>query len=293
MEKVNIIQQNGFLWIDCYDISLDEAKNLIHEKNLSLPLVKDALQPGHLPKYEVFENGQFFILRAYTAKEDDVVNNIQQLSDKIAFFINENQLITFHKFSFSFLNLNQNQFNNPYQLLFYLIRAILKSYHAPADWHTREIDSLEKLLFTEKLNRISMEDLYYQKLEIRLTKKLLLFTQNVLNLLKTPDAVRSDHQDAKEVLVQLLLEYEEAHDDANTLTNTYLSMNAKKSNDVMKLLTIFSAFFLPLTFIVGVYGMNFDNMPELHTKYGYYIILTFMLLISLIIWIWFKRKKIL
>ena len=61
----------------------------------------------------------------------------------------------------------------------------------------------------------------------------------------------------------------------------------------MKLLTIFSAFFLPLTFIVGIYGMNFDVMPELRWENGYFIIIGVMCVISLFIFIWFKWKKIL
>jgi magnesium transporter len=60
----------------------------------------------------------------------------------------------------------------------------------------------------------------------------------------------------------------------------------------MKLLTVFSAFFLPLTFIVGVYGMNFENMPEITWKYGYFTILMVMLIVVLVIFFWFKRKKI-
>jgi magnesium transporter len=59
----------------------------------------------------------------------------------------------------------------------------------------------------------------------------------------------------------------------------------------MKILTIFSAYFLPLTFIVGVYGMNFDFMPELGWKYGYPMVIGFMVLVFLLIYIWFRRKK--
>jgi magnesium transporter len=59
----------------------------------------------------------------------------------------------------------------------------------------------------------------------------------------------------------------------------------------MKVLTLFSAYFLPLTFIVGIYGMNFDNMPELRYRYGYPIIMGLMLLIFLLIFFWFKRRK--
>jgi magnesium transporter len=60
----------------------------------------------------------------------------------------------------------------------------------------------------------------------------------------------------------------------------------------MKLLTIFSVFFLPLTFIVGVYGMNFKNMPELYWQNGYYYALTLMTFVCIAIFIWFRKRKI-
>lgn len=99
-------------------------------------------------------------------------------------------------------------------------------------------------------------------------------------------------QDIKDQLLYLILIFDEMTDDANSLLNTYLSVNAQKSNDVMRLLTIFSAFFLPLTFIAGIYGMNFDHMPELKHPIGYFATLGFMLGIALIIFLWFRRKRI-
>jgi magnesium transporter len=100
-------------------------------------------------------------------------------------------------------------------------------------------------------------------------------------------------QDAKDTLIACSLKLNENMDDAQNLLNTYLSFSAQKNNDVMKMLTVFSAFFLPLTFIVGVYGMNFDNMPELRHPMGYFAVLVMMLLISLGIFGWFKSKKVL
>jgi magnesium transporter len=72
-----------------------------------------------------------------------------------------------------------------------------------------------------------------------------------------------------------------------------MSVAAQKNNDVVKLLTVFSAFFLPLTFIVGLYGMNFKYMPELEWRYGYFMVIFSMIIMSVFIYIWFKVKKIL
>ena len=116
--------------------------------------------------------------------------------------------------------------------------------------------------------------------------------QNVTNQIEVSEQSKTALQDIKDKLLSLLLNYDEVLENANNLLNTYLSVNAQKSNDVMKLLTIFSAFFLPLTFVAGIYGMNFENMPELKWQGGYFFTLGVMAVIAIIIYFWFKRKKI-
>ncbi|CAF1192659.1 unnamed protein product [Adineta steineri] len=71
----------------------------------------------------------------------------------------------------------------------------------------------------------------------------------------------------------------------------YMMLSSNAMNEVVKTLTIISTIFIPLTFIVGVYGMNFDYMPETHFKYGYYIVLTCMGLLALIMLSCFRRKR--
>lgn len=95
------------------------------------------------------------------------------------------------------------------------------------------------------------------------------------------------HQKSIELLEQIeydLLSLESA-------TNFYFSTQNQKLNEVMKTLTVVSVFFMPLTFIVGIYGMNFENMPELHWKYGYFLILGFMFILLLGMVYYFKKKK--
>src|SRR5690349_23730611 len=70
----------------------------------------------------------------------------------------------------------------------------------------------------------------------------------------------------------------------------YLSVVSNRLNEIMKVLTIFSAVMLPLTFIAGVYGMNFENMPELHSRYGYYAVWGIMAMVAIGMLLFFKRR---
>jgi magnesium transporter len=85
--------------------------------------------------------------------------------------------------------------------------------------------------------------------------------------------------------------YSQVLEEVNNLLNLSMSFSAQRTNDVMKVLTIFSVFFLPLTFIAGIYGMNFEFMPELNKKWGYPASIGLMVLVTILIYTWFKRKK--
>ena len=78
---------------------------------------------------------------------------------------------------------------------------------------------------------------------------------------------------------------------AFSLMEMYMSSVSNRMNEVMKVLTIMASIFIPLTFIAGVYGMNFSNMPELSWKYGYFLVLALMMCIFIALVIYFKRKR--
>ena len=84
---------------------------------------------------------------------------------------------------------------------------------------------------------------------------------------------------------------ETLRDRISGMLEIYLSSVSQRMNEVMKVLTIIATFFIPLTFIVGVYGMNFNNMPELEWKWGYFSIIIIMGCIGIMMLIYFKRKK--
>lgn len=281
-----------FEWLDLEKPKPKDLLELTQPYHIDLNLLEDALEHGHLPKLEKHGDFTFIILRAYSVEPHQNHATVAQLSNKIAFLINESRLITIHQKPFEFLEKCKNEdFEDSEALMLSIILEMITTFEAPMQWLSEKMDENEKEIFLSKRGKISIEHLYYQKAKARICRKLLQLSQNVLNQLTVEEKYISNLQDIKESAISYMLHYDEVIEDAHAILNTHLSLSAQKSNEVMKLLTIFSAFFLPLTFIVGVYGMNFDYMPELGWKWGYYLTWGVMITVSIVIFTWFKRKK--
>lgn len=283
---------NQFKWTDLGRPTQEELEMLTKEHNIDLHLLEDILEYGHLPKIEKVKEYTFIILRAYTPSAKENITAVGALTNKIAFFINETDLVTVHRADFEFLKNLTEDYTSSEALMMDLINEILLTYDKPIEQQADKMDEFERAIFLKAGHSISIESLYYQKSKARISKKVLQLTQTVLNQITVKPELSSLLQDTKETTLSYLLQYDEVIEDANTILHSYMSVTAQRSNDAMKLLTIFSAFFLPLTFIAGIYGMNFDNMPELRWEYGYFITLGVMVVISIIILSWFKRKRI-
>ncbi|MBN7811983.1 hypothetical protein J0A68_13605 [Algoriphagus sp. H41] len=281
-----------FEWLDIEKPKQTELIDLTHPFYIDINLLDDALEHGHLPKLEKHGVFTFLIFRAFTVEPHLNHTTVAKLSNKVAFLINDDNLITIHQKPFPFLDkFKDREFGDPEALMLAIVFEMLLSFEAPVNWLSDKMDENEKEIFLKKHGKVSIEQLYYQKSKARICRKLLQFSHNVLNQLVVKQENVSNLQDIRESIINYMLQLEEVIEDAQSILNTHLSLTAQKSNDVMKLLTVFSAFFLPLTFIVGVYGMNFTNIPELHWRWGYYVTWGVMISISVVIFLWFKRKK--
>lgn len=282
-----------FEWLDLEKPKKKELLDLTEPDHIQIKLLEDSLQHGHLPKIEKQDGTTFVIIRAYSSEPSQNYAEVTKLTNKIAFVVTENRLLTIHQKPFEFLDtLSQEEFVDPEELMLKILQQMLATYQAPLDWLSDKMDEYEKEIFLSKHGKISVQALYFQKAKSRISKKILQLTLNVLNQIQVKEIHESTLQDLKETCVSLMLHFDEVIEDATAILNTHLNLTSQKSNEVMKLLTVFSAFFLPLTFIVGVYGMNFDHMPELRWTNGYYVTWGLMIGISVMIFLWFKRRKI-
>jgi len=98
-------------------------------------------------------------------------------------------------------------------------------------------------------------------------------------------------RDVHDHVVNVIETIEALREMAKEIYDLYISKISVRTNEIMQTLTIISTVFIPLTFIVGVYGMNFENMPELKTKYGYFVVVGIMSLLLLLMILYFKKKK--
>lgn len=282
----------GFEWLNIEKPKQKELISLTLPFHIDLNLLDDALEHGHLPKLEKHGDFTFLIFRAFTVDPHSNQTTVAKLTNKVAFLINEDRLITIHQKPFEFLEkFREKEYANPESLMLSIVYEMLQTFEAPINWLSDKMDDNEKEIFLKKNGKVSIDQLYYQKSKARICRKLLQFSHNVLNQLQVQQENLSNLQDIRESAVNYMLQLDEVIEDAQSILNTHLALTSQKSNDVMKLLTVFSAFFLPLTFIVGVYGMNFHHMPELSWPGGYYATWGVMISISVVIYLWFKRKK--
>ena len=288
---------SNFTWLDIINPTEDELKSISEKYKLHHYTLRDCLEPDHLPKHEDLGDTQFIITRVLNKTGKTKAHTVQELSSKVAVFYNASLIITIHRLPQEFLENIKNTYlksgrcKNVSELITKIIWHVLHTYDQPSITLSDEVDDYEAKIFLKTLTPLMMEDLYFIKRKAAICYKLLALTGEVINTIRTTDNDLVALQDAKDLHVKLMTLYDQAHDDIANLLSIYLSLSSQKTSEVVKVLTIFSVFFMPLTFIVGIYGMNFDFMPELRQKWGYPGVLIAMILICLAIFYWFRRKK--
>lgn len=285
-----------FKWIDVQNPTVEELKQISMKYKLHRYTVMDCLQSDHLPKQENLGNMQFVITRFLVDNQSLKAHTIQEVSSKLAIFYNAELIITVHRLKQPFLKAIRIQhaenggYRSVSELVTKIVWQVLHSYDQPALDVSQQIDDIEEHVFMKPLTKVLLEDIYLIRRKASVCLKLLLLSKEVINKIPSIDIETSVLQDAKDLHLKLVTLFEQAHEDSTHLLDIYLSLSSKNSNEVMKVLTIFSVFLLPPTFIVGLYGMNFEYMPELHHRYAYPIVLGVIISITAIIYFWFKRK---
>jgi magnesium transporter len=291
-------QQAGFTWIDIENPTEEELKNLQLNYNLHPAALQDVLQPEHLPKIEMFDDTAFIICRFFDDEAQPPLDSIQKISRKLAIFYRKDLVLTIHRKPLKayqqLIDRYETAFTlNAFELTCKIVKTVLISYEVPCQKIETEIDFYENRIFMKKRIPDLIKSLYEIKRRIYIIRKISNLTHDlVVHLGSHIETHKSKpiYQDLKDYYTKVDTVIESNYDDIHNLLNIYISLSSQRTNEVMRTLTVFTAFFLPTTFVVGLYGMNFEFMPELHYTWGYPAVIGLMLFITIIIYAWFKRK---
>lgn len=177
-----------------------------------------------------------------------------------------------------------------------LIDAVVDCYFIAIEKIGDKIGLIEEEILNNS-NASSNKEIYRLKRElIYLRKQIWPMRDLINNLIRSETDLMQDSieiylRDLSDHVSRIIDSLDTYRDILSGIMDIYLSTNANKMNEVMKVLTIMSSIFIPVTFIAGVYGMNFENMPELKTQNGYYMVWGIMLLTIVGLLFYFKRKK--
>jgi magnesium transporter len=294
-----------FTWVDVVNPSPGELGEVARQYNLHPLSVEDSLEPEHLPKYERIGATSFIIVRAMDTAAAADCTSVHEMTRKVALFYGPEFLITIHRSEQPFLTAVIDEYVSASpprgtperrkgfmpRLLIDLINGAIQTYDKPLAAAETAIDAFEATVFGELDFTTLLRRIYLEKRRVTQMRRMLSHTLDaVQKLVPASEPTAPLYQDLRENAESMHFYADELTDDVNNLLSIQLALASHRTNEVVRVLTVFSVFFLPLTFIVGVYGMNFQYMPELHQRWGYPVVLLGMTVVTLAIYIWFRRR---
>lgn len=300
--KQKTVQFKDFKWVDVEKPDSDGLANLSQELGLNEKMARLTLDPEYLPKVHFLNNDELFLVfRVIDPKPGQYADSIPELTTKISFYVRNQLIVSLHrqnlKFLENFLSLESSPFTQK-EFLSELIWQVVQTFDAPLLELQTKLDQYDEKIFSGSKSKRIVREGYFLKRHSTSFKKVLKFTlDNVVKLNDRGSISEKRLLESKDYLERLIFYAEDVFDNVTSLLNIYISLVSQKTNEasfrtneVMRVLTVFSLFFLPLNFIAGIYGMNFEYMPELKNPYGYFIILGVMLVFStgLFIYVWKK-----
>jgi magnesium transporter len=294
-----------FTWVDVVDPSTDELGEVARRYELHPMSVEDSLDPEHLPKYERIGSTTFIIVRAIDTVAAGDCSTLHEMTRKVAIFYGDDFLVTIHRTEQPFLTKIMEEHRRSFppsgiperrkgylpRLLIDLINGAVATYERPLEDAETSIDTFEATVFGEhELTRL-LRRIYLVKRRVTLMRRMLSHTLDaVKKLVPASEPTAPLYQDLRENVESAHFFADELLEDVNNLLSIQLALASHRTGEVVRVLTVFSVFFLPLTFIVGIYGMNFEFMPELRQRWGYPAVLIGMGAVTLAIYLWFRGR---
>jgi magnesium transporter len=289
-------------WLNFHSIKDVENISLLCE-NLKVDklAVEDIYTKKQRPKVEEYPAYVFFSVRSALPSESEAGNLI---NEQISFVLGQNYLISFQEKSSDHftevrdrIELNKGRIRTKGAdfLLYRMLESIVENYFEVIEEIQQNTHRLEKRLIRSTEPNI-LKLIEHDKKRLAELRKIAIPMRDVASQIhksENPLFKKENNyyfDDLKDACVGVLEEIDVNKQTLEGLTNLYYAVQGQRMNEIMKVLTVISAIFIPLTFLAGIYGMNFKNIPELKHEYGYFILLGAMFLITVTLVVVFKKR---
>jgi magnesium transporter len=289
-------------WLNFHSMADGEnIMRLCNRLGIDRLIQEDLFKGTKRPRIEEYDKYVFFsIISALPTDKMSFDLN----KERISFILGDNYLVSFQERSSDHftevrerLEMRKGKicYKGPDFLLFRMLNAITDNYMEVLDEIGRSIEVLEALVARHQRSEVLRKIEWQKRKLVELRKIVQPMKELVMQLERTDSELfekvnRPYFQQLKDSCVSVIEEVDAQKQILEGLANLYYAAQGQKMNEIMKVLTVISAIFIPLTFIVGVYGMNFKHMPELEARYGYFYVLGFMaLLAGVLVFVFWKR----
>ena len=299
-------EPDTMVWVDLHGETqdhIDEAREILAEVFNFHPLtIEDCVEIRNQPKVEAFPDYLFLIVHGIKPGETGPSNFATKELDG---YLGRNFVVTFHKERFSSLkNVKQRVRSSPFicergaaYLLHTVLDELVDHYMPIVDDFDRSINQVEDtVLDAGRTNNAMLGEIMDLRRSVARLRRISARQREVLYRLshgefpQIPAHVLPFYRDVHDHLVRITDVSESYRDLVSSLFDIHFSVIANRTNDVMKTLAVISAIILPLSLIAGIYGMNFEHMPELRTRNGYFMTLAAMVVLTIILLFYFWRR---
>ncbi len=292
-------------WVDVTGVHDPKA---LHQLGAALGLhgltLEDLASVGQRPKVERFDEYLYLVMRMITSKQ--APEGVPVLAEEqLSLVLAGSVLVTFQERPGDVLDPVRERLTQGRgrlrsmgadYLAYAIVDVVVDHYFRVLEDFSDSLETLESRAFGASSPRL-IDDVHILKSELLHLRRAIWPTRELLaSLVRAEEdpvspAVRTYLRDAHDHAVQVLETVEVLRESANSVHDTYLAGLSHRMNEIMKLLTIIATIFIPLTFVVGVYGMNFEHMPELGWRWGYAAVWFVMLAAAVSMLAWFRRRR--
>ncbi len=297
------------------DIEGDEASARAILTELKVPdsLIEGALAHGALPRFDLEGTTAFLLLRVFDQEAEKRAASARELTRKIAIILTPGLVVTVHRFPTPEIPrvfkpgegviCDPTVPMKPADIVATLFDRVLTTYQDALLRSENQFDSLESAAFNPTAGKaFRVRDAYLLRRRLAIEKRMLALTLDALDSIQEQNDSEDDFQlplpaPIRRRAIRASHASDTLHDGINQLVQLHVALvsqkmneSSQRTNEVMRILTVFSAFFLPLSFVAGIFGMNFENMPELRHPWGYGGALLLMASMALGIFIWFRKR---